>query len=442
MRKITFFCLLLCLMASNFFYSQWTAQTNPGNFLLGKVHFVNETNGWIVRGDGRLLKTTDAGANWSPFNFDDTVTRWAFADPAHNMSWVGTTHGWLLCTGGTEESNSTGAILYKTVDGGNTWTKPVSLLGGAGKMGVQVQFINENTGWMSVFDASTLVGSIYKSNDGGINWTLLGSTSSIAFGIAGIFHFVNETTGWMVNAASSANTVKIIKTTDGGSTWVQQFSDNTGLEFSHPFFVNTNIGYAFGDKIILKTIDGGTNWSTSLSNQYAGYNSGYFIDNNIGWVLDEDEGHPRTYGSRVLKTINGGVSWLPQNLPNIELDSNDRGFSIFFINENNGWCTTDGISLGLDKGRIFKYTAPPLSINKYTLEGFNFYPNPAKDFIELKATNKIMKVDIYSILGNLISTTKPQSTKYQLNTSQLAKGIYLINVTIDDKIGVYKFIKE
>ena len=75
----------------------WVAQTNPLGFgddaMVGKIHFVSQTEGWIACGNGGFLHTTDGGTNWSVVNQFPADTVKCFSDPSVTMSWIGTTHG-------------------------------------------------------------------------------------------------------------------------------------------------------------------------------------------------------------------------------------------------------------------------------------------------------------------------------------------------------------
>ena len=110
-------------------YGQWRLQTNPNSTAVGKIQFVSATEGWIACGsNGSLLHTTNGGTAWNkvtPFPNDSVGN---MSDPGINMSWVNSTHGWILKTFGTftdNFDNENGAVLYKTSDGGSTWSRNI-----------------------------------------------------------------------------------------------------------------------------------------------------------------------------------------------------------------------------------------------------------------------------------------------------------------------------
>ncbi len=115
--------------------------------------------------------------------------------------------------------------------------------------------------------------------------------------------FINENTGWV-----SGEQGVILKTTNGGDVWQQQNSgiNNKVLYGIHP--VNDSVVYCVGFfETILKTTNGGDNW-IAIENGPVGqgdsYYSVYFLNETTGWI-----------GSNSLatkKTTDGGASFTDQ----------------------------------------------------------------------------------------------------------------------------------
>ena len=79
---------------------------------------------------------------------------------------------------------------------------------------------------------------------------------------------------------------------------------------------------------------------------------------------------------------------------------------------------------------------------KETISDFRFYPNPAKDYIQLEFPNRKnqdFSFTITSIDGKLISKTENQT---RIDISSLSKGIYLGTFKIEDQIITKKIIVE
>ena len=83
-----------------------------------------------------------------------------------------------------------------------------------------------------------------------------------------------------------------------------------------------------------------------------------------------------------------------------------------------------------------------LSVDKLEKYDFSFGPNPTGDFIYLSASESIGNVEIYNLLGQKSLSSDIVDTKGTIDISNLSRGIYIMNVAIDEKIGTYKVIKE
>lgn len=64
--------------------------------------------------------------------------------------------------------------------------------------------------------------------------------------------------------------------------------------------------------------------------------------------------------------------------------------------------------------------------------------NPVKDQLVIKTTDKIEKVEIYNIAGQLVKVLNGVNT----NVSDLAKGVYMVKVTTNNAVVTKKIVKE
>lgn len=70
-----------------------------------------------------------------------------------------------------------------------------------------------------------------------------------------------------------------------------------------------------------------------------------------------------------------------------------------------------------------------------------FYPNPAKNYIQINKKDKDLLINIYDVSGKLVVTSK--SVDNRINISQLVKGNYVANfINKKGEIKSFKFIKE
>lgn len=116
--------------------------------------------------------------------------------------------------------------------------------------------------------------------------------------------------------------------------------------FNDICFCNTNIGYVVGAHnsnsfiyrgIVLKTTDGGENWETIYVHYDIDIQSVSFQSPDTGYVCGYHGKIPQTADSTysmVLKTIDGGATWLPF-LTSSQIDPSTF-IQVRFFNENNG----------------------------------------------------------------------------------------------------------
>lgn len=62
------------------------------------------------------------------------------------------------------------------------------------------------------------------------------------------------------------------------------------------------------------------------------------------------------------------------------------------------------------------------------LPGLAIFPNPAMDHVTVSGTEIIQEIRLYDLTGQALKTVKPEINEYNLNISQLDRGIYLIQV--------------
>lgn len=126
---------------------------------------------WSAGGERGLYKTTDGGKTWSKVLriSDDTGVTEVVLDPSnpdtlYAAAWQRRRHVWTLINGGPESA------VYKSTDGGQNWTK---LRGGLptvlGRVGLAVSPVDPRVVYATVEAAETGSG-IYRSLDRGASW--------------------------------------------------------------------------------------------------------------------------------------------------------------------------------------------------------------------------------------------------------------------------------
>lgn len=127
---------------------------------------------WSAGGERGLYKTTDGGKTWKAVitvsentGVTDVVVDPSNPDIMYAASWQRRRHFYTLVNGGPESA------IYKSVDGGNTWTKLRGGLppGDLGRIGLAVSPVDSNVVYATV-EASGNLSGIFRSVDKGATW--------------------------------------------------------------------------------------------------------------------------------------------------------------------------------------------------------------------------------------------------------------------------------
>jgi len=211
-----------------------------------------------------IFKTTDGGKTWRKVLFVDDKTgaidvafapdnpQIGFATTWYHYVTPGMPFGGLLGTGG--------AGIYKTTDGGETWTKvviPQLEHAHLGRMGVAVA-----PGGKRVFAivSERKEGGLYRSDDGGATWKKITQDARIQGN--GYFSrvFLDPHNSDIVFVAQTS----LYRSTDGGVTF-ESYKGAPGGDDNHALWIdpaNSNYMIMGSDQGATVSIDGGKSWSS------------------------------------------------------------------------------------------------------------------------------------------------------------------------------------
>lgn len=280
----------------------WVYYVGPTAWDLNRVCFIDSNHGWISTAADTIFRTTDGGNTWTG----------GYVSRGHwGIIFVDTLKGFSVSIGGIFH-------ISKTTDGGNTWilrtdnTIPPTIC---------IEMVDSLQGY-----SGGNPGFIVMTRDGWETWTSQPVTNGSW--IRDI-SFNDSLNGFFVGAG--ADTGKIFKTTNGGLTWI-------GAPYLLHDFLNgvdakqLPLAWVCGNGgSIIKTTTMGNNWvvkrnsdidNTTLLNTI-------FINSDLGWAVG-------TYGV-ITHTKNGGTVWQRQTS-----NVNSFLYGVSFADSQHGKICTDG----------------------------------------------------------------------------------------------------
>jgi len=279
------------------------------------------------------LLTNDGGSSWSRLQQETIKFR--------GTSFINSMEGWAV---------SKDSELWKTNDGGNTWTL-ISRLEYEGTVFTprQILFLDENEGWgLETF-------ALWHTEDGGKTW----SKQQLPLTLS-LFQFYNKNKGWI--CASNSAPYTIYRTSDGGKTWDYKEIANTYGAIYDLFFVNEQKGWLSSSNGIYCTKDGGTTWQNQKLPEQPVSNELYiskgmvmqslcFINEQEGWAAGYKIGRDEDFQPILLHTRDGGENW---QISDVKIKGRKLS-KILFSNAQNGWLVAEVVigEVEKDKTKIY-----------------------------------------------------------------------------------------
>lgn len=266
-------------------------------------------------GDG-VYKSTDAGQTWTKLGLDLTrhISRICVHPQNPDVLYVaaqGALHGV------SEERG-----VYKSVDGGKTWKKTLFIDQNTGCSELSMDMSNPRILFAAMWDHRRLPwqmvsggkgSGLYKSLDGGETWTKLEKGLPKELGKMGIT--VSRANPNRVFAVIESDTEKeqggVFRSDDSGKTWTRVSKDHRTVQrawyyieiFADP--TNENVVYVLNSPA-LKSIDGGKTFSGVFNGTHGDHHDLWINPTNgKNLVLANDGG--------AAVSFNGGQTFSPQN---------------------------------------------------------------------------------------------------------------------------------
>lgn len=316
-----------------------------------------QTDPFLTRPEGYILRTTDGGNTWRNVTPPTGAysTQGFFALDA-NTAWASDN---IFCC-----NKVTATRLWHTKDGGKTWqaSQPISFESGRFNefyVPVQIQFVDQNTGWLLAAPEAgmdySLRSNLYGTTDGGETWTYI--TELVNCWNGGLA-FIDPTTGWYgTSCISGGKTMRpfndqfseggwnVRQTSDGGTSFffetliplpsdlqkrastnpevdcgerrvITFTSEAVGIEWECRVYSGLGIYKEVG--YFSFTADLGQTWKT-----WEPTGNEYFINSTTGWRL--------LAPGQLQQTTDGGSSWTTIKVVEWENAQFD------FIDKRQGW---------------------------------------------------------------------------------------------------------
>ncbi|TAH39643.1 MAG: hypothetical protein EYC70_02315 [Planctomycetota bacterium] len=271
-----------------------------GSHLTG-VQMLSADEVWACSWTGEIMHSTDRGLSWQVRQLaTNDLQALFFLDPQR---------GWTVGNG-----------IFRTTDGGQTWTKTSEW----GTLS-DIWFLDAQRGW-----GCGNGGTTYRTSDGGLTWSY--STVGDIITLSSIF-FQGPLTGWTVNIDG-----QIYRTTDGGASWQLNYSAGLLTNLTEVWFADALEGWVCGGQTVLHTVNGGASWTPLATPPGTWTHSTFFLDRFHSWGAGE-------YGN-IVATTDGWQTVTTQRQPG----SGPRLWCISFADAQHGMVVGEG-------GGLILYTA-------------------------------------------------------------------------------------
>ena len=420
--------------------SQWQGITTgfPTVARVAKISIVDQNVIWAAgRRSGwaaytGFIRSTDGGNSWK-------------IDTLHN---VGVQSLFDICALDAntayvigDGSISTGVGIFKTVDGGKSWTKAANAFTQTGSFADAIHFFNPKDG-LAIGDQQGGYFEIYTTADSGKIWTRVPSSNipppiADEGGYVGVVPYVCHTSDafWFATLKN-----KFLRTTDKGLTWTAITvapAPTAGDYWCYfPAFKDLNNGLAGDGYVMKQTTNGGVTWDSVAVPSRPGTDEVYYVPGTSGsyYVVS-----PYTGYTGSMYTRDNGKTW-------IVVDTISRS-GVTFLSASVGWSNSPAST------QVFKYVGQPLAVRE---EGMGIaqqfilhqnYPNPFNPSTTIrydlsKAANVSLKV--FNTLGQLVATFVDEHAEagfYHVEwNANVPSGIYFYRLQAGEYVETKKAI--
>jgi photosystem II stability/assembly factor-like uncharacterized protein len=367
------------------------------------------TRNSVSYGDG-IYKTSDGGKNWSKLGLDKTDRIASIQIHPSNPNIV------YVAALGALWGNSDDRGVYKTEDGGKTWTKMLFVNNTTGCSELVMDPSNPNVLYAAFwefrrtaysFSSGGMNSALYKSTDGGKTWNKLqngfpkGKLGRIAVTIAPS----NPSIVYAVLEAEKKEEKGLYRSDDGGQNW-KFLNGDFGLTV-RPFYFSKITVDPKNPEIIVKaglsgsiSRDGGKTFK-NLGSMHSDIHDIVFDHSNTSKMFVATDGG-------LYRSMDGGSSLeIVEDLPlsqfyHVSVDNREPYFVYGGLQDNNSWFGPSASPGGVE-ARDWELVGQG--------DGFRVYPHPTEPHIvysEMQGAEQMWRVDLNR---NSFKIIKPYAEK-------------------------------
>jgi len=379
------------------------------------VHFFNANDGFCmgdpINGEFEIYTTSNGGTTW---------TLVAGANIANPVSGEFGIVGYYSAVGDKAWFGTNKGRIYRTSDKGLNWAASTASLGAKY---LDIEMADEMHGLAQDKDQNS-VGTLAETFDGGVTWTTITSTGQIG---TNDFCFVPGTPDtWVSTEANPDVQLGAYYSFDGGHSWAH-FEGTEAEQYLGVDFANNHCGWAGGFNVseteggmfkYVGMLEEGSSLSTvtGLTAQVS--------DNSVHLSWNAPIGFKALVGYNVYRN-----DTLMNTTPISELFYHDYPVAngkqtycvtaVYDNGESDGTCVDAWITVGVPN------TDP---------SAFRVYPNPAVEVINIITPVQFSQVRIFTLVGTEVYNYNKPGNNLRILTEGFEPGMYVIQITADNKL--------